>query len=153
MLSCHSFSRSTALVFASSLMALMGKSTTPVSVTRRELRALCHEVRLGLLSQLRFPLWCVQSWCKHLGLSLTILREHATCLCAWLPWQNQDGYCYLLEKKYHIKYLSVFLDNTLSWKYQISHICSRMSRNAGIVLELRNYLPLVQLKQLIHIIL
>ena len=62
---------------------------------------------------------------------------------------NKDGSSYLLGKKDHIKFLGVFLNNTL-WKYQISHICSRMSRNAGILLKLHSNLLLIQLKQLYY---
>ena len=38
----------------------------------------------------------------------------------------------------------------LTWKSQISYICSRISKNTGIFLWLRRYLSLKQLKQLYH---
>ena len=47
-----------------------------------------------------------------------------------------------------IKYLGVMIDNSLSWKYHISYICSRISRNTGIVSKLRRYLCTYQLKQI-----
>ena len=40
------------------------------------------------------------------------------------------------------------IDNSLSWKYHISYICSRISRNTGIVSKLRHYLCTYQLKQI-----
>ena len=63
---------------------------------------------------------------------------------------NYDSSTYVLEKKDHIKYLGVLIDDSISWKYQISYICSRISSNASILLKLRNYLPLTQLKQLYY---
>ena len=64
--------------------------------------------------------------------------------------KKQEGFTHILEKKDHIKYLGVLIDDSISWKYQISYICSRISRNTGILLKLRNYLPLMQLKQLYY---
>ena len=49
-----------------------------------------------------------------------------------------------------IKYLGVLVDDTISWKYHISHICSRIFRNTGIFVKLRHYLPLKQLRQLYY---
>ena len=64
---------------------------------------------------------------------------------------TNNGSIYLLEKKITLSTSrGVFLDDTLSRKYQISHICSRISSNAGILLKLRNYLLLIQLKQLYY---
>ena len=37
-----------------------------------------------------------------------------------------------------------------SWKYHISYICSRVSRNIGIISKLRHYLPIHQLKQIYY---
>ena len=61
-----------------------------------------------------------------------------------------DGSCHLLRKKDHIKYLGVMIDESLSWKYHISYICSRVSRNIGIISKLRHYLSIHQLKQIYY---
>jgi cell division protein ZapA (FtsZ GTPase activity inhibitor) len=45
---------------------------------------------------------------------------------------NKDGTIYCLERKDHIKYLGVLIDEELSWKYHIAYICSRLARNIGI---------------------
>ena len=49
-----------------------------------------------------------------------------------------------------MKYLGVLIDNTISWKYHISHIRSKISKNTGIFLKLRHYPSLKQLKQLCY---
>ena len=64
--------------------------------------------------------------------------------------QSVDGSCHLLRKKDHIKYLGVMIDESLSWKYHISYICSRVSRNIGIISKLRHYLSIYQLKQIYY---
>lgn len=61
-----------------------------------------------------------------------------------------DGSCHLLEKSDHIKYLGVMIDDILSWKYHISYVCSRVSRNIGIISKIRHYLSIHQLKQIYY---
>ena len=63
---------------------------------------------------------------------------------------NKDGSEYTLEKKHCIKYLGVLIDDTISWNYHISYTCLRISRNTGIFLKLRHFLPLKQLRQLYY---
>jgi len=46
---------------------------------------------------------------------------------------NSDGSSHLLERKKCIKYLGVMIDESLTWKYRIAFICSRISRNIGII--------------------
>ena len=53
---------------------------------------------------------------------------------------NKDGSEYTLEKTNYIKYLGVLIDDTISWKYHISFIRSRLSRNTGIFLKLRHFI-------------
>ena len=64
--------------------------------------------------------------------------------------QSMDGSCHLLRKKDHIKYLGVMIDESLTWKYHISYICSRVSRNIGTISKLRHYLSIHQLKQIYY---
>ena len=65
-----------------------------------------------------------------------------------IKFTNKDGSSFSLEKKDHVKYLGVLIDEKLTWKNQISYICSRISKNTGIFLQLRRSLSLKQLKQL-----
>jgi hypothetical protein len=41
---------------------------------------------------------------------------------------NKDGTICCLERKDHIKYLGVLIDEKLSWKYHIAYICSRLAQ-------------------------
>ena len=59
--------------------------------------------------------------------------------------QNIDGSSYLLDRKDHIKYLGIMIDESLSWKYHISYTCSRISSNIGVISRLRHYLSIHQL--------
>ena len=61
-----------------------------------------------------------------------------------------DGESYSLEQKDHVKYLGVIIDDKLNWKYHISFLCSKISRNTGIFYKLRHYLSLSQLRQLYY---
>ena len=63
---------------------------------------------------------------------------------------NRDGSCHSLEQKDHIKYLGVMIDSSLSWKYHISYVCAKLSRNIGIISKLRYYLSVNQLKQIYY---
>ena len=42
------------------------------------------------------------------------------------------------------------IDDKINWKYHISFICSRISRNTGIFFKLRHYLSPQQLKQIYY---
>ena len=63
---------------------------------------------------------------------------------------NNDGSTFYLEKRNYIKYLGVLIDDTISWKHHLSHLCSRLSRNIGILSNLRHFTSLFQLKQLYY---
>ena len=41
----------------------------------------------------------------------------------------------------------VLIDEFFTWKYLISFVCSRITRNTGIIAKLRHYLSIQQLKQ------
>ena len=42
------------------------------------------------------------------------------------------------------------IDESLTWKYHIAFVCSRISRNIGIISKLRYYLSTQQLKQIYY---
>ena len=46
-----------------------------------------------------------------------------------------------LEYKSHVKYLGIYFDQHLSWKFHINLICSKISRTVGIIAKLRHYVP------------
>ena len=45
-----------------------------------------------------------------------------------------------LEQKDHVKYLGIYMDQHLNWKYQISHVSKKVSRGVGILSNLRHFL-------------
>ena len=64
--------------------------------------------------------------------------------------RNSDGSSHALERKQCIKYLGVMIDESLTWKYHIAFVCSRISRNIGIISKLRYYLSIQQLRQIYY---
>ena len=50
-----------------------------------------------------------------------------------------------LERKDHVKYLGVIIDQHLSWKHHINYIALKISRNIGIISRLRHFVPLTTL--------
>jgi len=59
-----------------------------------------------------------------------------------------------LEKKDHVKYLGVLIDNNLSWKYHVDYITLKISKTIGIISRIRHYVPFSTLlaiyRSLIH---
>lgn len=53
-----------------------------------------------------------------------------------------------IAQKEYIKYLGVYIDDKISWIYQIKHINSKIAKNIGIINKLRHYLSLKMLRQL-----
>ena len=64
--------------------------------------------------------------------------------------RNSDGSFHVLERKQCIKYLGVMIDESLTWKHHIEFVCSRISRNIGIMSKLRYCLSIQQLKQIYY---
>ena len=55
-----------------------------------------------------------------------------------------------IAEKEFIKYLGILLDSTLTWKYQISSICKKISRALGVMYKLRPFLPLNVMKNVYY---
>ena len=62
--------------------------------------------------------------------------------------QDNGGNTFPLERKDHVKYLGVLIDDKINWKQHISFVCSRVARNSGIFFKLRHYLTPLQLRQI-----
>jgi hypothetical protein len=100
----------------------------------------------------------VKEWCNSNKLSINFSKTNFMIVKSArkkdmqidIKIQNADGSCVSLERKDHIKYLGVMIDDTISWKYHIPYICSRVSRGIGILSKLRHYLSITQLKQLYY---
>ena len=46
-----------------------------------------------------------------------------------------------LEQKSCVKYLGIYFDENLSWKFHINLICSKISKTVGVIAKLRHYVP------------
>ena len=51
----------------------------------------------------------------------------------------------VIPSKY-VKYLGIYIDNYLEWKYQEQDLRSRLSRAAGMLCKVRHYVPFETLK-------
>jgi hypothetical protein len=49
---------------------------------------------------------------------------------------NNSKQLVTLERKTYVKYLGILIDNTLSWKYHIDYISSKISKGIGITVRL-----------------
>ena len=50
-----------------------------------------------------------------------------------------------LERKTYVKYLGVLIDGSLSWKYHIDYISTKISKGIGIIARLRHLVPFTTL--------
>ena len=91
----------------------------------------------------------VKEWCHVNKLSINLSKTNYVIILKSsrktsenikMKLQSMDGSCHLLNKNDHIKYVAVMIDESLSWKYHIFYICSRVSRNIGIISKLIHYL-------------
>ena len=55
-----------------------------------------------------------------------------------------------LERAIETKFLGVLINHKLSWKSHISTVCSKMSKNIGIIARIRHLLPTDQVLRLYH---
>lgn len=44
-----------------------------------------------------------------------------------------------MNKKTHIRYLGIYIDEQLNWETQIKHVSNKIAKNLGIILKLRYY--------------
>ena len=110
----------------------------------------------SLENQMNTELSKVKTWLDINKLSLNFTKTNFMLVkpkrkkdgCIVIKFSNTDGSSIQIERKSYVKYLGVILDESLLWKQQISYVNSRISRNAGIILKLRHYLPLKQLRQI-----
>ena len=52
--------------------------------------------------------------------------------------ESANGTINVLQRKQKIKYLGVLLDERMSFNHHISYICTRISRNNGVISKLRH---------------
>ena len=100
----------------------------------------------------------VRKWCDANKLSINFKKTNFMIIKSAQKKLNtevkivipNDGAYYTLEKKDHVKYLGVILEDKINWKYHVSYISSKISRNIGIFYKLRHYLSPAQLRQIYY---
>jgi len=92
----------------------------------------------------------VKRWCDINKLSINMSKTNLMIVKSTgkkdipisLHIRNSDRSFYSLGGKY----LGVMIEQSLSWKYHISFVCSRISRNTEIIAKLRYYFSVKQLR-------
>ena len=46
----------------------------------------------------------------------------------------------ILKEKNYVKFLGVYIDNSLTWKSHINHVCKNMSKSIGVIFRSRFFL-------------
>ena len=80
-----------------------------------------------------------------LDICVMIIRERD--MSANIQIRDRDGMYNSLVRKDHLKYSGVMTDDCVSWKYHISYISSRISRNIGIISKLIKTLSIYEATQ------
>ena len=107
---------------------------TNVFASARDLKSLEHLMNSEL----------VKKWCDINKLSINMGKTNFMVIKSArkidmeiiLNINNSDGSSHVLERKQCIKYLGVMVDESFTWKYHIAIVCSRISRNIGIISKL-----------------
>ena len=98
----------------------------------------------------------VKKWCDVNKLSINMAKTNFMIIKSArkkdmpvnIQIRKNDGTIHSLDRQDHIKYLGIIIDDSISWKYHISYICSKISRNIGIISQLRHYLSVKQVRQI-----
>ena len=101
---------------------------------------------ISLESTINNELANIYSWLFANILSLNIDKSNFVIFC---PSQKKVSYnlqvCInreILKQETKIKYLGVMIDNHLSWKSHMAHICSKVKRSISIICKARHYVNL-----------
>ena len=67
-----------------------------------------------------------------------------------VSWWKSDSKWSSSQEVNYTKFLGLYFDENLSWKYHISHVTMKMSKMTGILAKTRPYLPLKLTLQLLY---
>ena len=92
--------------------------------------------------QMNLELKKVKEWCDINKLSINLKKTNYVIVKSPrkknmnvnINITNRNGSCHSLERKDHIKHLGVMIDRALTWKYHISYVCAKLSRNIGVII-------------------
>ena len=103
----------------------------------KTLKSLCKRINLDLK--------CLVSW---LNANLIALNAMKTELLLFKPKQKSINYNVkikiqgkIIHPSESVKYLGVYIDSRLSWKFHINQVCCKLKRANGALSKLRHYVP------------
>ena len=98
----------------------------------------------ALIKTVNSELKIIVSWLRANKMSLNVEKTHYMIFKprGKLVVRDQDIVIdgNIIEEVDRTKFLGVHIDNALTWKYHIDHICSKVSKNTGIILKARKIL-------------
>ena len=111
---------------------------------------LSNEYIYKLFNNMSFELQKISNWFKTNKLSLNLTYAK------WTLFQSQNkkrliaNYLPILyiDKESVTKFLGIFIDENLTWKYHIEYVCNKVSKSIGITYKSRNIRSERLMKQL-----
>jgi hypothetical protein len=102
-------------------------------VVNKELMAVCEWLNANKLTlNLNKSIYVIfRSYQKKLNFQVSIKM-----------FNNNTNKLTEIEYKEFIKYLGVIIDSSLTWKYHVDNIASKISKSIGIITRLRHFVPL-----------
>ena len=88
----------------------------------------------------------ILKYCNANKLSINMQKTNFMLICSPQKLLPSNIKILNIEQKKCIKYLGIYMDEHLTWKSQITHVNSKISKNLGIFYKLRNYLNVYMLK-------
>ena len=129
---------------AHDLSFILYADDTNIFISNPNLESLCNIANRGL-SQ-------VCEWFRANKLSINIRK------CNFMIFHNGKKFCandicikinnVVLPRVDKVKFLGVYLDSSLSWKYHISEVESKVSKSIGIIYRIKNLVPRFVLRML-----
>ena len=109
---------------------------------------------LALESLINDNLVNISNWLVANKLSLNVDKTN---FVVFHPPQKKSNYAIslfiegkVIKQEKYIKYLGVYIDSHLNWKYQIQYISKKIKRNIGILSKIRHFVTLSILTQLYY---
>ena len=109
---------------------------------------------LALESLINDNLVNISNWVVANKLSLNVDKTN---FVVFHPPQKKSNYAIslfiegkVIKQEKYIKYLGVYIDSHLNWKYQIQYISKKIKRNIGILSKIRHFVTLSILTQLYY---
>ena len=115
---------------------------------------LSHQDTYTLYNTMNQELKKISTWLSTNKLSLNVNKTHFMIFKTKNRTFSQrmsitiDGQ--QIEQVKYTKFLGLFIDEELSWKYHINHVTMKISKLTGIIAKARHYLPLKTLQNIYY---